>query len=64
MVYFFKGARTFQKPASFPFSSKEAPNLADPYIRLFSFTKGDLLRYAPENRSCPRVIRGKWQLKN
>jgi hypothetical protein len=58
----------FWKPAPFPFSSKQAPNLVTPYIKLFSVTgyhgNINLLRYAPENRSYPRLITGKWQLKN
>jgi hypothetical protein len=63
-----KQAWTFVKPVEFLFSSKEAPNLADPYIKLFTVTRHhtitNLLRYAPQNRPCPRVITGRLQLKN
>jgi hypothetical protein len=58
----------FQKPALLLFSDKEAPNLVYPYTELFSITThhrhSNLLRYAPENRSSPRVVIGKLPLKN
>jgi len=58
----------FQKPAPFLFSSKEAPNLVYPYIKLFSITThhwhSNLLKCEPENRSSPRVVTGKLPLKN
>ena len=55
---------TFQKPALFPSSGKETPNLAGPSDRAIlslGMTKTvSLLRYVPENRSSPRVVTGKW----
>jgi hypothetical protein len=60
IILFFKEA--------FPFSGKEAPNLVDPYIKIFSVTahhtSSNLLRYATENRPSTRVVTGKWLLKN
>jgi len=54
---------TFQKPALFLFSDREAPNLVDPSTDLFLITwyhrSGNLSRYAPENKSGPGVITGK-----
>jgi hypothetical protein len=59
---------TFQKPILFLFSGKEVTNLVYPYIELFSVTghngNSNLLRHALENRSSPRVVTGKWLLKN
>ena len=49
----------------FPFSHKEAPNMVDPLYRaILSQWAPHLLRYIPENRSSPRVVTGKWLLKN
>jgi hypothetical protein len=47
-------------------SDKEATNLVDIDIKLFSVTvhHTHLLTYAPENRSSPTVVTGRWQLKN
>jgi hypothetical protein len=54
----------------FPFSGKEAPNVVDHLSEFFSITwhhgNTNLIRYGPENRyrSSPRVVTGKWLLKN
>jgi hypothetical protein len=46
--------------AVFLYSGKEAPNMGDPLIELFSIEghhkSSNLLRYVPENRFSPRVI--------
>jgi len=56
------------KPALFPSSGREAPNMAGPLdqavLSLGTIEMVDLLRYAPENQSSPRVIAGKWLLEN
>jgi hypothetical protein len=56
----------FSKPALSP--PQKHLTCWTPYIKLFSLTKYhtncNFLRYPPENRSCPRLITGKWQLKN
>jgi len=48
-------------------SGTEAPNLVYPSIDLFSTTvhhrHGDLLRYAPENTSSPRVVNRKMAIE-
>ena len=58
----------FWKPALFLFSGREAPNLVEPYTALFSTTghqrNGNMLRNASKNKSSPRVLTGKWLLKN
>jgi hypothetical protein len=58
----------FWKPALFPSSGKGASNLAGPLnqavLSLGSIEMVNLLRYALENQSSPRVITGKWPLKN
>jgi len=52
----------------FPISGTGAPNLVDPLDELLLITghlrNRNLLRYAPENRSNPRVVTGKGLLKN
>jgi len=57
----------FWKPAPFPFIGKEAPNLLDTLDQAILSTEQyrniNSLRYAPHNRSSPRVVTGKWQLK-
>jgi hypothetical protein len=54
--------------APFPSSGKEAPNLVDPLdqaiLSLGTIQTVNLLRYTPENISSPRVVTGKWLLKN
>jgi len=51
----------------FLFSGKVAFNLAGPFdqaILLLGTTETvNLLRHAPENRTSPRVVTGKWLLK-
>jgi hypothetical protein len=58
----------FQKTALFPSSGKEAPNLVGPLdqgiLSLGMIETANLLRYAPENRSSPRVVTGIWLLEN
>jgi hypothetical protein len=58
-----------QKLVLVPFSGKEAPNLVAPLDQAISQSPGtiktvNLLRYTPENKSSPRVVTGKWLLKN
>jgi hypothetical protein len=54
-----------QKQALLPSSGKDP---LTPYTELFSVTGHhrslNLLRYAPENRSSPRAVTGKWLLGN
>jgi len=54
----------FHKPAVLLSSGKETPTLAGPLdeaILSWSTTqKLNSLRYAPGNRSSPRVVTGKW----
>jgi len=63
----FKGAQRFRIRLCSK-EGKEAPNLRDPFAELLSVTghhrDSKLLRYAPANRSIPRVVTGKWLLKN
>jgi hypothetical protein len=68
---------TFQASALLPSSGKEAPNLVDflhqtvlPYWHIIMWGSLDttetvnLLRYAPENKSSPRIQQnGYWKLK-
>ena len=49
------------------FSGKEASNLVDPTDRAILShwaLSSNLLRYAPANKSSPRLVIGKWLLKN
>jgi hypothetical protein len=58
----------FQKPTLFPFSGTEAPNLVDlldqAILSLGIIQTVHLLKNAPENRSSPRVVTGKWLMEN
>jgi len=58
----------FWKPALFPFSGKETPNLVGPLELRFSIdghhSNSNLLRYVPENRFSPKVVKGKRLVKN
>jgi hypothetical protein len=58
----------FWKQALFLSSGKGAPNMASPLdgavLSLGTTEMVNLLSYAPENQSSPRVITGKWLLKN
>jgi len=51
-----------------PSSGKEAPNLIDPKNLLFSVTghpgNSRLVKIPIRNRSSPRIVTGKWLLKN
>jgi len=56
----------FRKPSLFQFSGKGASNLVCPKDRVIitvHHRNSNLLRYAPENKSSPRVVTGKWLLK-
>ena len=50
------------------FSGKETPAKVDPLdqaiLPLGTIETVNLLRCAPENRSSPRIVTGKWILKN
>jgi len=49
-----------QKPVLFPISDKEAPNLVYTLDSpILHHRNSNLLRYAPENKSSPRVVTGK-----
>ena len=52
------GRTTFRKPARFPFSGKDAPNLVDP-LDSGHCRNSNLLRYVSENRSSPMVANRK-----
>ena len=58
----------FWKLGLLPSSGKGAPNLVglveQAVLSLGTIEMVNLLRYAPENQSSPRVIPGKWLLKN
>jgi hypothetical protein len=59
----------FQKLALFSSSGKEALNFVDPIYQSILKSLGtiravNLLKYAPETRSSPGVVTGKWLLKN
>jgi len=58
---------TFQKLGLFLFSGKETPILVyqlDGDIFGQHHRNNNFLRYAPETKSSPRVVTGKWILKN
>jgi len=52
-----------QNLVQFPFSGKETPNLVhlldQATLSLGTTEAVNVLRYAPENRSSPRVVKGK-----
>ena len=67
-VWFFKELQHFGIRLYFCFQAKKHLTWWTPWIALFSITghhrNSNLLRYVPENRSSPRVVTGKWLLKN
>ena len=58
----------FQKSALFPFSGKKPSNLVYSETEMFStvvhHTHSSFLRRAPESKSGPWVVTGKWLLEN
>ena len=67
ITQFFKDARRFRSRLCFRLQANKHLTWWTAYIELFSVIgqhrNSNLLRYAPENKSSPRVITGKWLLK-